>query len=197
MSSSPPRETWRELVEQWIAGTHAALEMVTPFGAGAFVLPFDLAAAGLFVLEAPFVPGAVAPGTVARGAVARGAVVPGAVVPADGAEAPPTPPLALVEAYDPAGNWMRATQAAHSASDVMPVVLARRTVAPTPLMDGQETVAHGTLGRASAAAFEIDRLWTVVLATNHPSGLSASGIQPDSVARSRATTWAGPSDARR
>jgi hypothetical protein len=104
ISSSPPNDTWWELVEQWIAGTHAALEIVTPFDAGAFVLPFDLVAAGLFVSAAPFELGAVAPG---------------AVAPADGAEAPPTPPPAPVDAADPAGTRASTANAAQAKQHVI------------------------------------------------------------------------------
>src|ERR1700722_5988610 len=42
MSSSPPTDSWRELVEQWIAGTHTALESVKGFTC--FALVFFLAA---------------------------------------------------------------------------------------------------------------------------------------------------------
>jgi len=81
ISSSPLSDTWRELVEQWMAGTHAAPEMITPLGLGAFA--FDLV--GLFVGEGPFGLGAVE-------------------APLEGAVVPPTPPLAPVEALDMAGN---------------------------------------------------------------------------------------------
>src|ERR1700691_5973762 len=42
MSSSPLTDTWRELVEQWTAGTHTALESVKGFTC--FVVVFFLAA---------------------------------------------------------------------------------------------------------------------------------------------------------
>ena len=44
ISSSPPTDTWRGLVEQWIAGTHTALESVKGFTR--FAVVFFLAGFG-------------------------------------------------------------------------------------------------------------------------------------------------------
>jgi hypothetical protein len=84
------------LVEQWIAGTHATLEMLTPDGFVVFALALvGLAGDGLFAFGAD-------------------ELLPG------GAAVPPAPPLALVAAADPVGIWAaRATQATQSACRII------------------------------------------------------------------------------
>jgi len=108
------------LVEQLLAGTQAALEIATPPGLVAFDAGFR------------FLPGLFA------GCALFGAVAPGAEGIPDGAEAPPTPWSALVEAAHVAVAGARAAQTMQSTSSARPVM------------------------------FETDRLCAAVLATNYP-----------------------------
>src|ERR1700722_13167243 len=82
MSISPPRDTWREFVEQWIAGTHLALVSVNGFARLAGV---EVLTAGLGELPPDLLEGA--------GAFEEGPPLAGVPPPA-GATAPP----GLVEA---------------------------------------------------------------------------------------------------
>jgi hypothetical protein len=89
--SSPRTDTWCGLVEQWIAGTHTALAIVTERGCvGGLLL-----VVGFLEIPPEDLPG--------------GAPVPGGVPPPDGAGAPPEP----VDAAENAG-WPSAEQARQS-----------------------------------------------------------------------------------
>jgi hypothetical protein len=107
MRSSPPRDTWRGLVEQWIAGTHAAPEIVTPPARLAPARLVGICALVLGFLECPpldLLAGAGEPGE---------APSPDGVLPPDGATAPPAPPAPL-DAADPSAVWASIEQARQS-----------------------------------------------------------------------------------
>jgi hypothetical protein len=97
MSSSPPAETCRGLVEQWMAGTHTALESVNGFTCLALVC----------FLAAGF--GELPPVALLVGAEAfEEAPLFAGVPPPDGALVPPAP----CEALAPGASWISAAQVA-------------------------------------------------------------------------------------
>jgi hypothetical protein len=106
MSSSPPTDTWRGLVEQWIAGTHIALESVKGFTR--FAVVFFLAGFG----KLP--PVALAGGV---DAFAEPPLFAGVPSPA-GALVPPAP----CEAPAAGASWPSVAQIAQSTASAVPRV---------------------------------------------------------------------------
>lgn len=112
INSSPPTDTWRGLVEQWIAGTHTALESVKGFMGFALVF--------FFVFADGF--GELPPVALLVGAGDFGEAPPFAgMPPLDGALVPPAP----CEALAAGASWVDAAQTAQS---VTTAALCRKEV---------------------------------------------------------------------